>query len=338
VAGWPHFRVFGLTDNMAIFSAYANDEGYERVFAEQLLSLVRPRDIVIGISTSGNSENVISAVEAANAEGAQTIVFTGFSGGRLASIAQLNLHIESDCIEHVEDVHLILEHLICKALRERVEEMSPEFQAMKAVPSSVSMPEAAGISDGPRDFRKSLGILLGQSLGAKDLSSLLQQALLLTVENVGGLSGSIMVLDEQGNVVEGAVAYAGEVRTPAPLQLADTVRRGLAGWVFRSGQPALVEDTRRDPRWLRMEWDKPEGSPRSAISVPLTANERVVGVLTLVNPNTRQFTEADLALLAAIAASLSLDAGEVLAPRPNGSDSEDKVRSLKIDTKPLTKA
>lgn len=120
--GWPHFRVIGLTDNMALFSAYANDEGYENVFAQQLASLLQPDDIVIGISTSGNSPNVLRAVELANAMNARTVGFTGFDGGQLASMVGLNVHVDSDCIEQVEDVHLMLEHLVCTVLRQRMTE------------------------------------------------------------------------------------------------------------------------------------------------------------------------------------------------------------------------
>lgn len=114
----PHYRVIGLTDNMAIFSALANDEGYENVFSQQLINLVQPGDIVIGISTSGNSANVNNAVEAANMMGATTIGFTGFDGGRLRSLVDVEIHVPSDCIEHVEDIHLMLEHLIVKALKD----------------------------------------------------------------------------------------------------------------------------------------------------------------------------------------------------------------------------
>jgi D-sedoheptulose 7-phosphate isomerase len=120
--GWPHFRVIGLTDNMALFSAYANDEGYENVFAQQLAALLQPGDIVIGISTSGNSPNVLRAIELANAMNAPTVGFTGFDGGQLASMVGLNVHVDSDCIEQVEDIHLMLEHLICTVLRQRVTE------------------------------------------------------------------------------------------------------------------------------------------------------------------------------------------------------------------------
>lgn len=114
----PSFRVIGLTDNMAIFSALANDEGYENVFAQQLASFVEAGDIVIGISASGNSANVLNAIELGNRMGATTIGMTGFDGGRLRTIVDIDVHIPSHCIEHVEDIHLMLEHLICKAIKE----------------------------------------------------------------------------------------------------------------------------------------------------------------------------------------------------------------------------
>jgi D-sedoheptulose 7-phosphate isomerase len=116
--GWPHFKVIGLSDNMAIFSAYGNDDGYENVFALQLANLVQPDDVVIAISTSGNSGNVLRAVELANEQGAVTVGFTGFDAGKLGKIVTHHLHTPSDCIEQVEDIHLVLEHLITKALRE----------------------------------------------------------------------------------------------------------------------------------------------------------------------------------------------------------------------------
>lgn len=118
VKGVPNFRVMGLTDNMALFSALANDDGYENVFADQLASHVQPGDVVIGISTSGNSPNVINAIRLANSVEAKTIGFTGFNSGQLGSIVQVDLHVASDSIEHVEDVHLILEHLLTRSLRE----------------------------------------------------------------------------------------------------------------------------------------------------------------------------------------------------------------------------
>jgi D-sedoheptulose 7-phosphate isomerase len=123
VKGSPNFRVMGLTDNMALFSALANDEGYENVFAQQLANHIQPGDVVIGISTSGNSPNVVNAIHLANSVGAKTIGFTGFDTGKLGSQVDVNLHVPSHSIEQVEDVHLVLEHLITKALREKAQQM-----------------------------------------------------------------------------------------------------------------------------------------------------------------------------------------------------------------------
>jgi D-sedoheptulose 7-phosphate isomerase len=119
--GLPHFRVIGLTDNMAIFSAYSNDEGYDQVFAQQLVNLVRPKDVVIAISASGNSKNVVHAIEEAQKYDVTTIGFTGFDGGRLGQMVNINIHVKSNIIEHVEDVHLVLEHIIVKMIKDQVQ-------------------------------------------------------------------------------------------------------------------------------------------------------------------------------------------------------------------------
>ncbi len=123
VAGQRRLRILALTDNMALFSAYANDEGYERVFADQLSNFVQEGDVVIGISTSGNSENVIQAIELARACRATTIGWTGHKGGRLASLVDVSLVVPNECIEQIEDVHLILEHMITTYLRERLRQV-----------------------------------------------------------------------------------------------------------------------------------------------------------------------------------------------------------------------
>jgi D-sedoheptulose 7-phosphate isomerase len=116
--GLPHFRAIGLTDNMEIFSAYANDEGYENVFSLQLSNLIRPDDIVIAISTSGNSRNVVNAVQEAQKHNATTIGFTGFDGGQLGQLVTVHIHVDSIIIEHVEDIHLMLEHMIVRTIKD----------------------------------------------------------------------------------------------------------------------------------------------------------------------------------------------------------------------------
>ena len=120
--GTPCFRAFALTDNMPLFSAYANDCGYEQVFARQLANLMQPGDVVIAISGSGNSANVLNAIRLAREGGATTIGLVGFDGGRLGEMVDLCLHVENHCMEQVEDIHLMLEHLVCTSLRQIVVE------------------------------------------------------------------------------------------------------------------------------------------------------------------------------------------------------------------------
>jgi D-sedoheptulose 7-phosphate isomerase len=117
--GLPHFRAIGLADNMEIFSAYGNDEGYENVFSQQLINLIRPGDVVIAISASGNSKNVLNAVEEAKKYGVTTIGFTGFDGGRLGQMVDIHIHVQSNIIEHVEDIHLMLEHVIVRTIKDQ---------------------------------------------------------------------------------------------------------------------------------------------------------------------------------------------------------------------------
>lgn len=151
--------------------------------------------------------------------------------------------------------------------------------------------------------RTSLDLLysISRELAAQlDLRELLQRILQLTLENVGAPSGSILVLDEEGRVSEGALAYGGQVHDHTADQLADTFERGLAGWVVEHRQAALVPSTRDDPRWLRRP-EEGAADSRSAVSVPLIARERIVGVLTLVHPQAGRFARDDLTLLQAIA-------------------------------------
>ncbi len=116
VAGQPRFRVIALTDNNALMTALSNDISYDAVFAEQLLPLVRPGDVVIGISGSGNSRNVLNAIQVAREAGALTIGFSGYDGGRLKAMVDLAVHVPCDTMAMVEDVHLMLEHAICERL------------------------------------------------------------------------------------------------------------------------------------------------------------------------------------------------------------------------------
>jgi D-sedoheptulose 7-phosphate isomerase len=116
VQGQPRFRVVALTDNNALMTALGNDIGYEAIFAEQLIPLVRENDVVIGISGSGNSPNVLNAMKVARDAGATTIGFCGYDGGKLKGMVDLPVHVPSFNMAMVEDVHLMLEHAICERL------------------------------------------------------------------------------------------------------------------------------------------------------------------------------------------------------------------------------
>jgi D-sedoheptulose 7-phosphate isomerase len=114
------FRAVSLTDNGAIITSIANDIGYDAVFTEQLRTHLEPDDVVVAISASGNSRNVVGALEFAAERGATTVALTGFSGGRLREIAQISVHVETAHGEYgpVEDVHMVLDHLIAAYLIE----------------------------------------------------------------------------------------------------------------------------------------------------------------------------------------------------------------------------
>jgi len=127
--GRPRFRVIALTDNVPLFSALANDFGYDRVFVEQLASLVQPGDVVIGISGSGNSANVLNALALAARVEATTIGLTGFDGGQLKGMVDVCIHVPNHCMEQVEDIHLMLEHLICTDLRRSIGADEPALSA-----------------------------------------------------------------------------------------------------------------------------------------------------------------------------------------------------------------
>ena len=107
------FKVIPLTDNVAWMTALSNDLSYEDVFVEQLRNFAEPGDVLLAISGSGNSENVLRAVRFANGRGCHTVGFSGFGGGELKALARHCIVVESDHMGRVEDVHLMLQHIVC---------------------------------------------------------------------------------------------------------------------------------------------------------------------------------------------------------------------------------
>ena len=129
--GKPRFRVVSLNDNMPLITALSNDFGYERVFIEQLINLVNPGDLVISITGSGNSQNIIQAVEYALKRGAKTIGLIGFGGGALKRIVDEYIVISNENYGQVEDIHLILCHAISQYFKEIIENKVPSIQRPK---------------------------------------------------------------------------------------------------------------------------------------------------------------------------------------------------------------
>lgn len=116
-ANLPRFKVICLNDNMPTLTAFANDVGYDVVFAEPLIALAERGDLAIAFSASGNSPNVVRAIETARARGLVTIGFSGFSGGKLQDLSDIHLHVPARSYGHVEDLHLALSHAICEMLK-----------------------------------------------------------------------------------------------------------------------------------------------------------------------------------------------------------------------------
>ncbi len=120
IEGQPRFRAMALTDNVPLLTAVGNDLSYADVFVEPLRNWLQPGDLVIGISASGNSANVLKAATYAKGQGARVVGFCGEPGGQLAELADLKVIIPSPHIGHQEDGHMILDHVISLALREAI--------------------------------------------------------------------------------------------------------------------------------------------------------------------------------------------------------------------------
>ena len=118
----PGLRVISLTDNVALISAWANDVGYEAVFQRQLDAALDVEDVVLGVSASGNSPNVLRAMQHAKQHGAITVGFIGFGGGKLKGLVDVDITVSSRNYGHIEDLHLTLNHALSQYLKQRIAE------------------------------------------------------------------------------------------------------------------------------------------------------------------------------------------------------------------------
>ncbi|MEK6320314.1 MAG: D-sedoheptulose 7-phosphate isomerase [Acidobacteriota bacterium] len=114
----PAMAAIALTTDTSFLTASANDFGFETIFARQVEALGRPRDVLVGISTSGNSSNVINAVSRARELGLHTLVLTGGTGGHLAYLADVSIKVPSDSTSHIQESHIAIGHVICAVVEQ----------------------------------------------------------------------------------------------------------------------------------------------------------------------------------------------------------------------------
>ena len=123
-APWKRFKVIALTDNVSLMTAWANDTDYNTVFSEPLKNLANRGDVLIAISASGNSPNIITAVEVAKELGVKVLGLGGFTGGKLAQLADVCVVVPSNDYGPVEDVHMIIDHILVGYLYEKLKEVN----------------------------------------------------------------------------------------------------------------------------------------------------------------------------------------------------------------------
>jgi D-sedoheptulose 7-phosphate isomerase len=171
-AGGKAYRMLSLTDNVAFMSACGNDVGYSLIFVEQLKTLMNPGDVVLAISASGNSPNVIAAIDYANTHGAVTVGLSGFDGGRLKEIVDVCIQVTTPHGDYgpVEDVHLILDHLVSsflvrltagRQLRTRTSAPVPAVAASVAPVPSMALPRFRRMPKAARSMQNRKRALAG---------------------------------------------------------------------------------------------------------------------------------------------------------------------------------
>lgn len=145
----PRLRAMALTDSMSAISAIANDIAYEQVFAEQLRSFAQRHDVVIGLSTSGSSPNVLRALEYANSIGAVTVGITGSGGARLQQLVRHAIVIDSTSVQHVEDATMVAGHLLCLRVKEAVDVVQLRSLLRPVAPAAAAGGAARSVASAP---------------------------------------------------------------------------------------------------------------------------------------------------------------------------------------------
>jgi D-sedoheptulose 7-phosphate isomerase len=153
IPGAPRLKAISLTDHVPLITAWSNDTAYEHIFAEQLVNVIEPGDLVIGISTSGNSLNVINALQLAKASEASTIGLLGAKGGKIKEMVDAYVLAPGQNIEQEEDAHLILAHVITRHMRDVIRSHAQLLALAGSTNSIVKSPETC-MSKGENTFSR----------------------------------------------------------------------------------------------------------------------------------------------------------------------------------------
>ncbi|MBD3277407.1 MAG: SIS domain-containing protein [Candidatus Aegiribacteria sp.] len=119
--GKPRLKALSLSDNVPLITAWANDTDYTNTFGEQLMNLVEKDDVVMGLSGSGMSPNVINAFKVANRAGAVSVLLSGFRGGEAVKVANSSIVVPSEDMQQIEDIHLMLCHIVFRMIKSRIQ-------------------------------------------------------------------------------------------------------------------------------------------------------------------------------------------------------------------------
>ncbi len=149
-------------------------------------------------------------------------------------------------------------------------------------------PSGINITQRLMEFMQLLSMMM---LSGENTHHVMQRVLKMTLEAVGATSGSLILLDENGNVCEGCLASEDGFKTPNMTEWSDVAQQGVAGYAIKNRKPVLILDTSNDPRWLQRGWDERR---RSALALPLTVGGMVIGALTLIRPESMEFTEHEM--------------------------------------------
>lgn len=271
VPGRRRIRAISLVDNISLVTAWANDTNYTNIFGEQLVNYARPGDLVIGFTASGMSVNIVNAIALANEAGCETIAFVGFDGGTVKQIANHVLHIKSNSYQHIEDVHLLLAHVITNALQDRARD-------------DVSLTSAT-LGDEVHERVRRI-YYVRQQLTAEPSMERRVRMIADQVRRTIGFDRAMLFMPEQGELRLRSSYPAGAVGA------IDIEADLVESEAFRTGHGISVEQVDgRSPRLPAYD------GLRSYVVVPVVRDDRAIGVLVGGFTGERRVQASDLQLL-----------------------------------------